>query len=101
MLSQLVNLSNKHEEGNTSRISMDKKLCVGKETPNSALSESVGVQVDMFSKKQFADKSLQITIYPETKDVDIQCVNALKENKEIQCKPTTNTKWINEGDPWG
>ena len=44
--------------------------------------------------QQFADKSLQITIYPETKDVDIQCENALKENKEIQCKPTTNTKWI-------
>ena len=43
---------------------------------------SVGVQVDMFSKKQFADKSLQITIYPETKDVD------------IQCEPTTNKKWI-------
>ena len=39
---------------------------------------SVGVQVDMFSKKQFADKSLQIAIYPETKDVDIQCENALK-----------------------
>ena len=55
---------------------------------------SVGVQVDMFSKKLFADKSLQIAIYPETKDVDIQCENALKENKEIQCKPTTNTKWI-------
>ena len=32
--------------------------------------------------QQFADKSLQITIYPETKDVD------------IQCEPTTNKKWI-------
>ena len=42
--------------------------------------------------QKLADKSLQITIYPETKDVDIQCENALKVNKEIQCKPTTNTK---------
>ena len=32
--------------------------------------------------QQFADKSLQITIYPETKDVD------------IQCEPATNKKWI-------
>ena len=32
--------------------------------------------------QQFADKSLQITIYPETKDGD------------IQCEPTTNKKWI-------
>ena len=32
--------------------------------------------------QQFADKSLQITINPETKDVD------------IQCEPTTNKKWI-------
>ena len=65
-----------HWKGNT-------KFCI---------TRSVGVQVDMFIKKQFDDKSLQITIYPETKDVDIQCENALKENKKIQCKPTTTTK---------
>ena len=51
------------------------KLCFGKKTPNSVLAEEVLFVVMIY--QQFADKSLQITIYPETKYVE----SSLADNK--------------------
>ncbi|CAL4140080.1 unnamed protein product, partial [Meganyctiphanes norvegica] len=100
-LSQLVNVSQHPKESNIpSTKAMKKNPYSEKEISNSIISESVGTQVDSVLKnEQFSDKSTQIRILTKTRDIDVQCMQVAKENKEIQCMPATLTKWIQVKQP--
>ena len=60
------------EKIHSKKRNLDKKIMHWKENTKFCIIRRSVVAVKIY--QQFADKSLQITIYPETKDVDIQFI---------------------------